>query len=309
PEDEENVEKIVPTTNYHLKHLGLAKNKINIYGPFDATKNSTSDLNGKETQEKRRVKIDAEPKKKLSEDVVENPEHLHRRKKHSSYNRSTPIKSRLRSHKSSPPASSPSFDTEVIPSSIIGLGIGSIAIFTFVISFWNEIKLMVPSWPSMLHPATAFNFLFEIARYFLLNPYQLILFIVFLLVVIAFILSGSTLSSEDEQLKEKLIVCAKEELLLHAKSNIRGHTSVREVYLQEAILDLLGLKGDVREHAEDLWPDVLAALLKDSRVRRFRAKMKVQRSEPLYLWEWIAPHSSIAMNEYTARITAHRNES
>ncbi|RHY52559.1 hypothetical protein DYB30_001667 [Aphanomyces astaci] len=103
---------------------------------------------------------------------------------------------------------------------------------------------------------------------------------------------------------DRLVVCAKEELLLHATSNLPGHTAIPEAYLREAILDLLGYKGPTRVKADSLWPSVRQTLGTDSRIQCFQARSK----RGLFLWEWVAPQSQVAMNRYAAAVTTLRNE-
>ncbi|KDO28440.1 hypothetical protein SPRG_06678 [Saprolegnia parasitica CBS 223.65] len=292
---------VLPATNYHLKQMGLASPEINIYAPFnDEAEPSTS--------------VRASPPRHTQSDLDTAAGDLRRRKKRSqssSVGRLTPMKARLRSHRRSSSPLAPS-TPESEPLSMVSVAIAMVVCISVatVAIYGSELINAMTSGPNAVASRSQYLLLslHTVAQYFLKNLSSILIALCVVASVAAIVVYLPQSVQDDDRLVEKLVVCAKEELLLHAKSNRPGHAAVREAYLREAILDLLGYKGDARTNAMELWPSVRAALAEDSRLRCVRAKAKQSTGHSIYLWEWIAPQSTLAMNEYAARVTAHRNE-
>ncbi|EQC32198.1 hypothetical protein SDRG_09950 [Saprolegnia diclina VS20] len=304
---------VLPATNYHLKQMGLASPEINIYAPFtDDTEPSTSvraspPRSTQSIAEEQTTAATRRPSPPTAQDPDTAAVDLRRRKKRSqssSVGRLTPMKARLRSHHRSSSPQSPS-TPESEPLSWVYLTVALVVcmVVAFVAIYGSDPYDALASRSQYLLLS-----LHTVAQYCLknLSPILFVLCVVAALAVIVLYLPQSV--QDDDRLVEKLVVCAKEELLLHAKSNLPGNAAVRETYLSEAILDLLGFKGEARRDAKELWPTVRMALAEDSRLRCVRARVKSSTGHSIYLWEWIAPQSTLAMNEYAARVTAHRNE-
>ncbi|KAF0683024.1 Aste57867_24877 [Aphanomyces stellatus] len=319
-------EKLRPTSNYHLKHLGYAENdEINIYAPFDDASKadkrrprvsmpqvSTSCVQLHESEPRRHPAHHRNGPSKVDDD--DDVPRLIRRKPKASptsstksafkasprvvsssnsprSGRATPMKARLRPRHVS---STVPLGEGLVPAiaALLLLGMVTAAAYYFV-----SMERLVAARGRVARVADAL-LSWLVTHFQDLPSYPLVVLVV---CVLGLVLFSNRLSDADERIIERLVVCAKEELLLHATSNLKGHTAIPEAFLREAVLDLLGYKGAVRHHADGLWPSVRTILGKDSRLKCFQAKSK----PGVLLWEWIAPQSETAMNRTMAKAKKH----
>ncbi|ETV93196.1 hypothetical protein H310_12797 [Aphanomyces invadans] len=325
---------VVPTSNYHLKHYGLADvDRINIYAPFEGTalQKPTGDSSRSAPHLSPRTKPTPIPNTSVhnkNRDVDDEAPQLLRRKvaqpspsselRHSTTplqvlhsptktlsstrknakqqqraTRSTPMKARLRPRHAS--------------STFAWTGLGHFVVGAGIVCGVGSCALLVAEDNALIDAVATFDTslartIVQRTTSMLLHRYVLITGLLAALVLLLWLSQG--LSASDERSIDRLVVCAKEELLLHATSNLPGHTAIPEAYLREAILDLLGYKGPKRDHADSLWPCVRQVLASDRRIQCFQVKSK----RGVYLWEWIAPQSEVAMKRYAAAVTSLRNE-
>ncbi|CAK4158670.1 unnamed protein product [Aphanomyces euteiches] len=303
-------EKLVPTSNYHLKHLGYGDDNINIYAPFRGPSEESSKQNSRpqalapEQDQKRqatasvRMRRPSESNERAHIDV---PRVIRRKAKPSPASastspgskrtqRNTPLKARLRPRNSS-----------VHGNWMIHALIALIFVLVIPVTIYALTHEQARLSAVKAHLVSVLQSSFQWTLVQLHNRNALVLGIILTLCLLRY---WYNLSASDERMIERLVVCAKEELLLHATSNLPGHTAIPENYLREAVLDLLGYKSNVRKQAGSLWPNVRTILGHDSRIKCYRSKSK----PGVYLWEWIAPQSEVAMNRYAAAVTVHRNE-
>ncbi|OQR94862.1 hypothetical protein ACHHYP_00866 [Achlya hypogyna] len=317
--EKETKPSLLPTTNYHLKHMGMAAPGLDIYAPFapqtkdispsQPTQPASGTAQIKPAHEAPALEAPRRRSPTLAPASRSTPELPRRRKTKPSQDRLTPMKSRLRSHRRSSSPTLPTIESsESIPVVPVVVAAGSILSIALVVVYGSSMYQVTVAFAATARTWHVWHFLGELARYTVSHCIPILMAIGALLLVRLAVSYGSSAMEADDKMIEKLIVCTKEELLLHAKSNVAGHTAVREEFLREVVLDILGFKGDARDHPSGLWPSVRAALLTDSRVRRFRSKVKKPNGRPIHFWEWIAPQSTIAMTNYAERITDLRNE-
>ncbi|ETV78746.1 hypothetical protein H257_07589 [Aphanomyces astaci] len=323
-------ENVVPTSNYHLKHYGLAdSDRINIYAPFEGS--SSTDVPkrmepslGQQPRERRLPPHAGASSSSRHAGPVNNDDdipQLIRRKavrpppppahsrptqpqaptpspisskrkasKQPRVTRTTPMKTRLRARQSSVPWA---WLGHLTQGAGIACGLVTLAL------------VLAQDHTPLVHSVAAHGMAALESTVQVLSLHHRSLLIAGLVVSLGLLLWLSQgLSASDQRTIERLVVCAKEELLLHATSNLPGHTAIPEAYLREAILDLLGYKGPTRVKADSLWPSVRHTLGTDSRIQCFQARSK----RGLFLWEWVAPQSQVAMNRYAAAVTTLRNE-
>ncbi|RHY05465.1 hypothetical protein DYB36_013550 [Aphanomyces astaci] len=272
-------ENVVPTSNYHLKHYGLAdSDRINIYAPFEGS--SSTDV-----PKRMEPSLGQQPReRRLPPHAGASSSSRHA----GPVNNDDDIPQLIRRKAVRPPPPPPAHSRPTQPQAPTPSPISS--------------KRKASKQPRVTRTTpmkTRLRARQSSDPWAWLGHLTLGAGIACGLVTLALVLA-----QDHTPLIDRLVVCAKEELLLHATSNLPGHTAIPEAYLREAILDLLGYKGPTRVKADSLWPSVRQTLGTDSRIQCFQARSK----RGLFLWEWVAPQSQVAMNRYAAAVTTLRNE-